>query len=201
MIKEIENNDLFFGRAESEILLNNVFAFRAQIYKNESPYLLKNNQSANPGEEIYDQYSYNFYVANHLGIIGSCRCTPFFNDQWEISEKVLDINLNNYFNPDLYLQFNRLLIHPNFRNNNVHEILFFHVCSWIVNHTQYRKYFSVCRPALVKIYQHYNAQLVLKEPIKILDRKFSDYFLIEGSAEELIESIVKKRPELSTIHS
>ena len=187
-LKETGLEKLLFKKAETEAQNQEIYRSRLKICKEEFPYIL-NFDSEFPGKDQYDDYSTLFYATVNNKIVASCRITPFFNNVWEIS-KNLPGNFKLNLNTKNTVQLNRVYLDKEYRNQSLHEFMFYHFSEWVLENTQYTEYFAICNAGLVRLYKKIGAVLGQEEGFRLNGRGPHLYYFVKGSIREF-NNIIK----------
>ena len=155
-----------------------IFKSREIICSIDFPYLLDYSKP-NPAEDQFDNYSFLLYAALGDEVIGSCRATPCRNNLWEISGSLPD-GLTLPVDTAACLQLNRVYIDKQYRNINLHAVMFYELASWVLQHTNYTEYFATCNAGLVRFYKRIGSELGYPFPFKLSGRGQHNYYLVKG---------------------
>lgn len=176
-----------FKLATSEVEKNEIYDSRYRIAKDLFPYLFKESKYGHLAKDDYDDASFLFYCKKE-SIIASCRASPLINGAWEVDDSLPEgINLD--FDNDRTLQLNRVYIDENYRNENLHAYMFYYFGLWVLNNTQYDRYFAICNAGLVRMYKRIGAEILLKDGFKLKDHLSHNYYLVGGRIEDIIHTI------------
>ncbi len=179
-----------FKKANSAEEYNAIYQSRLEQYKTNYQYLL-NYTNQFPAKDKYDEHSTLFYATNHKEIIASARITPCMDGCWEISEHLPpDFKLG--IDPLTTIQLSRLYVKDEFRNNGLHEFMFYHFSEWIINNSPYTQYFAVCKKGQVRIYQKLGAELGVSVGFNLVGRSNDLYYLVVGNIHKF-NSIIKTK--------
>jgi hypothetical protein len=176
----VKTNSAFtYKIAETEEEKSKIYDLRESIWKEELPYLLKRAAVGHPAEDAFDDRSWLYYCRDGEDTIGSCRCSPMLDGQWEISSSLPhDVRLQ--FDPQTTVQLERVYIRAGYRNSCLHEFLFYYFSNWMLKHTTYTRYFAVCNAELVRLYRGLGAKLALREGLLLTRRASHKYYVLEG---------------------
>lgn len=192
---------MYFAKAQNEIEYNQIFELRRKIFLKKFPYLL-NATFPHPAQDEFDGISTLFYASANGTVVGSCRITPFVNNEWEISRN-LPANLLLTYDPKVTIQLNRVYIDDQYVNQNLHAFLFYEFSKWVLEYTSYRRYFATCNAGLVRLYRGLGARLDQGDGFKLKGRGNHDYYLVSGCIEEF-KSIIETKfynADVSTIRN
>ncbi len=181
-LKESGPENLLFKKAETEAENQGIYRSRLKICREDFPYIL-NFKSKFPAKDQYDDYSTLFYATLNNKIVASCRITPFFNNEWEIS-KNLPPNLKLNLNPHNTVQLNRVYLEKEYRNQSLHEFMFYHFSEWVLENTHYTEYFAICNAGLVRLYKKIGAVLGQEEGFRLDGRGEHQYYFVKGNIKE-----------------
>src|SRR5437879_12517456 len=90
------DKSFIFKKADTDAEKWEVYRSRFNICRQNFPYILNFN-NVYPAKDHFDDHSILFYTTVNNTIVASCRITPFFNGEWEISKNLprrfkLDLN-------------------------------------------------------------------------------------------------------------
>jgi hypothetical protein len=187
----VEANAAFtYKIAETEEEKTQIYDLRETIWREEFPYLLRPAAAGHPAQDAYDDRSWLYGCWNSEDVIGSCRCSPMLDGQWEISASLpADVVLP--FDPQTTIQLEKVYIRDGYRCCCLHEFLFYHFSNWMNAHTAYTNYFAVCNAELVRLYRKLGATLALREGLLLRGRAQHKYYVVEGRIAEF-NAIIKK---------
>lgn len=184
------NEALVYKLAETEAEKARIYDLRESIWRQHFPYLLNGANGGHPAKDAFDDRSWLFYCSDGAEVVGSCRCSPMLDGQWEISAS-LPPHIRLDFDPRTTVQVEKVYVHDAYRNSSLHEYLFYHFSAWLLSHTAYTRYFAVCRAELVRLYRRLGAQLVSPEGLLLHGRAAHKYYLIEGGIAD-VNAIAKQ---------
>ena len=181
-------NTLVFRRAFTEEEKLEIYRSRLEICQQGFQYIL-DYSSPYPAKDRFDDCSILFYVRADERIVASCRITPFVNNEWEISNNLPDdFNLN--VDTDITVQLNRVYIDKDYRNQYLHEFMFYYFSDWVLQNTSYKEYFAICNAGLVRLYKRVGATPGQEEGFHLKKRGEHLYYFVKGSIAEF-NSIVR----------
>jgi hypothetical protein len=179
---------LVFKKACTEEEKQEIYISRMNICQENFPYIL-DHKNIYPAKDEFDDFSTLFYVKAENKIVASCRITPFHNGKWEISRNLPD-NISFKFNNEITVQLNRVYIEKDFRNENLHEFMFYHFSEWVLANTHYKKYFAICNAGLVRLYKRVGAVLERDHGFYLRGRGDHLYYCVKGGIKEF-NAIIK----------
>lgn len=185
-----DNANLSYKIAKSEAEKTSIYELRKQIWEEDFPYLLQPGNGSHPAKDGFDDHSWLYYCRNSEQTVGSCRCSPMVEGQWEISSSLpKEVRLN--FDPAVTVQLEKVYIRSGYRNSCLHEFLFYHFSNWMLENTAYTRYFAVCNAGLVRLYRRLGARLALPHGIRLRGRAAHTYYVLEGGISDF-NAIIKK---------
>lgn len=186
-----QHADLNYKVATTQFEMNQIYDLRYEVAKDLYPHLFQSNQYGHLAKDKFDDASFHSYCKKAHKMIGCFRATPNVNNQWEINDSLVEDILVKV-DKEHTLQYNRIYIDKNFRNQSIHEILFYKLSLSILENTQYKKYFAICNAGLVRMYKKIGAVLIYQDGFKLKNRLSHNYYLIGGQIEEFVEIIQSK---------
>lgn len=156
-----------------------VYQFRYTQCVNDFKYMLNLNQEF-PSKDDYDDQAVIIYAKCNNEIIGTCRATHSVNGKWEITEHLPE-NIRLSFDEATTVQLDKVYIHEDYRNLNIHKHMFYHLTNWAIEKTKYQTYFAVCNLFLLRLYKRVGAELHMESGFNISSRSNNLYYIIAGS--------------------
>ena len=184
------NAALTYKIAETEEEKSKIYDLRESIWKEDFPYLLKYASAGHPAKDAFDDRSWLYFCREAKDIIGTCRASPMLDGQWEISSS-LPHDVRLHYDPQTTLQMERVYIRSGYRNSSLHEFLFYHFSSWMLEHTAYTTYFAVCNAKLVRLYRRLGAKPAWREGLLLTGRAPHKYYVVEGQIADVNVTIKK----------
>jgi len=185
------NAEIAYKIPNSKTELEAIYDLRYQVAKDLYPHLFTTNKHGHVAKDGFDDDSFHIYCTVSNQLAGCFRATPCVNNQWEIDSSLQNDLLSN-INPQTTLQYNRIYMQKEFRNQSIHEFLFYHLSLWLLEHTAYTKYFATCNAGLVRMYKKLGAELLVPEGFKLNNRLSHNYYLIGGEVEGFVKIIQQK---------
>jgi hypothetical protein len=187
----VKTNSAFtYKIAETEEEKSKIYDLRESIWKEKFPYLLKRAAVGHPAKDAFDDRSWLYYCRDAEDIIGSCRCSPMLDGQWEISSSLPhDVRLQ--YDPQTTVQMEKVYIRDGYRNKYLHEFLFYYFSNWMLKHTTYTRYFAVCNAELVRLYHRLGAKPAFRRGFLLTGRASHKYYVLDGQISDF-NSIIKK---------
>ncbi|MEM7305824.1 MAG: GNAT family N-acetyltransferase [Planctomycetota bacterium] len=176
-----------------------VYDLRAEVYREDSDYLLHAGNGQHPAQDRFDRDAFLFAAFTGGAPVATCRFTPPRAGRWEASEAgpvpaaVLGADRSD---PAQLLQISRVVVHPDVRRLGVSEAILRDACRWLLAHTDFRSYFALCLPALAHFYEHFGAATVPGAEVRLAERGNKLYRFVHGTlagSERVIDDYLASR--------
>ena len=155
--------------------LEPVFALRERCFGEEKNYLLNLKQGGHPGEDDIDPHSIIYRMDLGPACIGSARITS-----------IEDYGLPHFssFQAEDTAVFSRICIEKEYRQQNLHVLMFYEFSNWLLTHTAYRNYISLCTAPEYRLYHSLGARRTAIGKFKLYPNQAENYIVVRGSISE-----------------
>lgn len=170
---------------------------RQTVLEERSAYLLDASRLGHPAEDEFDERSHHFACTIDEQLVAACRFTPPAGEGWEASTLCpIPTALTN--EAETLLQISRVVVRRDLRNMALTEVLLGMACRWLLSNTRFDAYFALCRPPLVRHYEHFGAVLLEGQDVIVPKRGRCRYSFVRGTltgSESAIGDFLESRPQ------
>jgi predicted GNAT family N-acyltransferase len=159
--------------------LRDALDLRRVVFQDRGDYLIDAHPGLHPAEDPHDAVAHHFACSLDGATIAAARFSPALDGRFEAESLaplpgVLDETRDDFF------QVSRVVVREDFRKRHVTEALLYLACRWMTEHLPRRSYFALCLPPLARFYEHFGAEIVVREPIVVPERHGHEYLFIRG---------------------
>lgn len=185
-------------RAELDLReLRDALDLRRVVFQDRGDYLIGAHPGLHSAEDPHDAVAHHFSCSLDGETIAAARFSPDLEGRFEAEELApLPGALDE--TRDAFFQVSRVVVREDFRKRHVTEVMLHLACRWMAEHASRRHYFALCLPGLARFYEHFGAEIVVRDPIVAPSRRGHSYLWIRG---ELAHTAATTRNYLATIAS
>jgi len=174
--------------------LDEIQAFRRDLYRERSPHLLSPAQEAIERDLDIDRTSLHSVAEREGTIVGTLRVKS-----WPFEASKLSPDLEEAVGRRRdFAEISRFVVHPGAQGAHVGEKLFWGSLRWLCHQTDLRGILWICRPAVLPYFMKYGVEAEDVQSVRVPSRGEGDYRLVAVDFPTVLDAvlrIVREHPE------